>query len=123
MDEVLNSNEIKMLFIRECHLKNLSCIIITQNIFAQSKHARTINLNTHYLVLFRNYRDSSQISNLGRQIYPGQVKLLQDIYIDATRAKYGYLLIDMSPHAENVEYRLRTRIMPGEDTVVYIPTI
>ena len=97
MDEVLKSREMEMLFIRGCHHQNLSCIFLTQNIFSQSKHSRTITLNTNYMVLFRNFRDSSQIKTLARQIYPGKVKFLEESYNDATKKKYGYLLIDMSP--------------------------
>ena len=119
MEDVLNSHDMLMLFIRGCHHKNISCIFITQNIFSQSKHSKTIALNTQYLVLFRNFRDSSQIITLGKQIFPGKVKSFQESYNDATTKKYGYLLVDLSPHTEDM-YRLRTLVMPGEDTVIYV---
>ena len=122
MEDVLKSQDMEMLFIRGCHHKRISCIFITQNIFSQSKHSRTIALNIQYLVLFRNFRDSSQVVNLGKQIFPGKSKILQEAYNDATDKKYGYLLVDMSPHGED-DYRLRTSIMPGEDTIVYVAKI
>ena len=122
LDEVLSSPDIKMLFIRGCHHKNLSCIFITQNLFSQNKHSRTISLNTHYLVIFKNFRDASQISFLARQIFPRKGNVLIDCYNDATNRKYGYLIVDMSPHSEDI-YRLRTLVMPGEDPIVYTPKI
>ena len=121
LELVLKSEEMEMLIIRGCHHKQLSVIFITQNIFSQSKYARTITLNMHYLILFRNLRDSSQIRALGRQIYPDNPKVLLEAYNDSTKSnKYGYLVVDLSPHSEET-YRLRTKIMPGEDCIVYIP--
>ena len=32
---------------------------------------RNISLNIHYIILFKNPRDSQQISTLARQMYPG----------------------------------------------------
>ena len=122
LDDALNSSNIKMLFIQGCHHRNLSCIFITQNLFSQNKYSRTISLNTHYVVIFKNFRDASQISFLARQIFPGKGKVLLDSYNDATSKKYGYLIIDMSPHSEDI-YRLRTLVMPGEDPIVYTAKI
>ena len=64
-------------------------------------------------------RDVSQVSILGRQLYPGKSKgFLQD-YKDALNSnKFGYFVVDMSPHAED-KYRLRFHIFPGEDPIIY----
>ena len=56
----------------------------------------------------------------GETAYPGQAGMLEEIYQDAMREPYGYLVIDMSPHAQD-EYRLRSKIFPGEDPIIYIP--
>ena len=42
--------------------------------FCQGKHSRTINLNTHILVLMKNPRDLSQIQCLARQTFVGKSK-------------------------------------------------
>lgn len=120
MHLVGQSPEMELLFTQGCHHRKLSVIFITQNIFQQGKHSRTIALNTHYLILFRNLRDASQVSHLGRQLFPGKNQFLIQAYQDATRIPYSYILIDMSPHSED-KYRLRTRILPGEDPIVYTP--
>ena len=120
MSEVGQSHEMERLFTQGCHHRKLNVIFITQNIFQQAKCSRTIALNTHYLVLFRNLRDASQVSHLGRQLFPGKGQVLVDAYQEATRLPYGYLVIDVSPHSQD-QYRLRTRILPGDDPIIYTP--
>jgi hypothetical protein len=60
------------LFTRGSDHRNLSKIYLTQNLFYKSKQNRTMSLNTHYLVLFKNPRDLTQIAKPSRQIYPGK---------------------------------------------------
>ena len=92
-------------------------ILITKNLHPGGKHARTISLNTWYMVLMKNLRDVSQVSILGRQLYPGKSKGFLQAYEDALNSeKYGYFVVDMNPHAVD-RYRLRTRIFPEEDPI------
>ena len=70
---------------------------------------RTISLNSHYLVIFRNPRDKSQINHLAKQMYPGNIKFMQQSYDDATSKPYGYLLVDLKPETPD-EIRLRTKM-------------
>lgn len=119
MNEVLSSSTAVDLFTRYAHHYGLTVVYITQNIFCQGKHARTIALNCHYFVLFNNPRDESQIMCLGRQIFPGKAKAFLEIYKDATSEKYSYLLIDLHPGSD-VVYKLRSRIFPEDGgTIVY----
>ena len=55
------------LFTRGFHHRNLSVIYIVQNIFNQGKGSRSISLNSHYLVFFKNPRDKLQLQ-LGTRI-------------------------------------------------------
>lgn len=93
-------------------------IFITQNLFPGGKHARTIALNTWYMVLMKNVRDASTVSVLGRQLFPGKTRGFMIAYQDALDDEYGYLVVDTSPRAKE-QRRLRTRIFPGEDPIVY----
>ena len=78
-----------------------------------------MNLNTQYLVLFKNPRDALQVATLGRQMYPGNGKFLVEAFKMATEKPYGYLLIDL--RADTLEkYRLRSNIFSGERRYVYI---
>ena len=79
-----------------------------------------MSLNSHYLVLFKNARDATQISHLAGQMYPGKSKFMIEAYRDATSSPFSYLLIDLKQATED-KLRLRTNIFPGETTYVYVP--
>ena len=109
------------LFTKGSHHKNLSVIFITQNLFHQGPGQRTITLNASYIVIFKNPRDRSQISHMGRQVYPENSKFLQEAYFDATSQPHGYLLLDLKQ--DTPEFcRVRTNIFP-DDVInyVYVP--
>jgi hypothetical protein len=113
MMEAAKSEEVTALFTRAVHHLPCFLILLTQNLFLQSKEARTRHLNTHYLVLFKNPRDASAITHLSRQMFPGEPKFLPAVFADATREPHSYLFIDLRQETHN-EMRLRTRILPHE---------
>lgn len=118
MDQVIKNDRVQHLFTRGSHHKNLTVFYINQNMFAQGKCARTLNLNTHYMLLLKNPRDLSQIGVLGKQV--GLGKALTEAYQDCISQPYGYTLLDLSPHSQD-NYRVKTNIFPEEDTIVYMP--
>jgi len=92
----------------------------TATIAAPTKQSRTMSLNSHYIIVFKNARDAMQIATLARQMYPGQAKFLVEAFQDATKKPYGYLLIDLK--ATTIDrYRIRTNIFPDEVQYVYVP--
>ena len=119
-ERVVKDPDMERLFVQGAHHLNLSVFFVSHNCFRQGKCARTIALNTHYTVLFRNIRDGQQISSLGKQMFPGNSNALVEAYEDATSRKYGYLVIDCTANGED-KYRLRTNIFPGEDPWIYLP--
>src|ERR1043165_1896802 len=74
IDDLMNETDerVTMLFTKISHHRNVSVLYLTQNLFYRSKHTRTISLNAHYMVLYKNVRDSTQIANLARQMFPGK---------------------------------------------------
>lgn len=121
MNEVVKNEHMETLFTQWAHHKKLTVIFICQNLFVQGRHSRSIGLNVHVQVLFRNMRGGSQIASLGRELYPRRSQVLIDAYRDATSRPFGYLIIDMSPYSCD-QYRLRTNIFTDEGpTVVYVP--
>ena len=113
--EANNSKEVEQLFTRGSHHKNLTVIFLNQNLFYKGSYARTIALNCHYMVLFKNPRANSQIQSLKSQT---GINNLLEAYKDATSNQYGYLVIDLHP-ASNPIYRMRTNIFANEDSVIY----
>ena len=116
--EVMKNNDISVLFTQGCHHRGISVIFITQNLYTQGMKARTIALNTTYLVLFKSLRDMSTLQVLNHQIYPTHPGFLTAAYEDCMNTPYGYLLIDLHPYT-NSDYRVRTFIFPNEDPVIY----
>ena len=106
------------IFTKISHHRN-SVLYLTQNVFDKNKYARTISLNAHYLVLFKNPRDAGQFAALARQMYPNTWKFAVEAYVDATSVPYGYLLVDLKPDQDE-RCRLRTNIFPGERQYVYV---
>ena len=58
------------IFTKISHHRNISVLHLTQNLFDKNKYARTISLNSHFLVLFKNCRDVGQFALFARQMYP-----------------------------------------------------
>jgi hypothetical protein len=116
MSDIVRDEDIQHLFTRGSHHKNLTVLYLTQNAFCQGKCARTISLNCAYLVLFKNPRDVYQIRLMGRQI--GLPRTLPEAYEDCMEDKYGYLVIDLSPHHVGLPH-LSSHIFPEEDYVIY----
>jgi hypothetical protein len=117
MDQLGNKEFLK-LAIKGTHHRNLSCFILSQCIFP--KHMREISLNAHYCILFKTCRDLAQVRTFTMQIDPQNWKALMEAYQDATQEGHSYLLFDFHPKQKE-HLRLRTHILPGESTVVYIP--
>lgn len=122
MQQAGSDANITKLFIQGSHHCNLSVICLLQNIFYQGPQMRTISLNTHYIVLFKNARDRQQVQTLARQMYPHQPKALQEAFLDATKRPYGYLVINLRPTTDEA-CRMVSRIFKDEQpAMVYVPT-
>ena len=116
-DQMIDASKDKRivnLFTRGSHHRNLSVIYIVQNLFHQGKGSRSISLNSHYLVLFKNPRDKLQILTLAKQMYPGQTDFFLNQYEEAVKRPFGYLLIDLKTTTQD-NCRLRTNVLPSEE--------
>lgn len=113
------SDKIAELFTVASHHCNVSVILVLQNLFPRCKVARDISLNSHYMLLFKNARDASQIGCIGRQIYPKNSKYFIDAYLKATSSPYKYLVVDLHPQTEE-QYRLRDGLFPDENGVYWL---
>ena len=57
LNDVYSSRQVCDLFTKGSHHRNISVILLTQNVFHQDRHCRDISLNAQYLVLLENVRD------------------------------------------------------------------
>lgn len=115
LDDMMHHLDIKIadLFTATSHHKNVSVILILQNMFPRSRVMRDISLNAHYIFVFKNVRDKSQINCLARQLFPGQTYFFMAAYKQATRRPFGYLLLDLHPRTPDC-LRVRENIFPDE---------
>ena len=122
LDDLMSetNDSVSNIFTKVSHHRNVSVMYLTQNLFYKSKQSRTMSLNAHYIVLFKNPRDAMQVSTLARQMYPGQNKFLVEAFKNATEKPFGYLLLDLKPDTDE-KYRIRTNIFPDEQQYVYVP--
>lgn len=106
------------LFTKGSHHRNISVILITQNIFSKGRYTRTCSLNATYIVFFKNPRDKTQFNYLARQIYPENFKALQNLYKRITQIGHSYLFIDLSQGINDL-LRFRTNIFNKEYSTCY----
>jgi hypothetical protein len=122
VDDCMGSEDdvIAKLFTKGSHHRSLTVIFLIQNLFFKSKQSRTISLNSHYFIIFKNPRDSSQIGHLARQVYPTNPKFLTEVYEECTKQPHTYILLDLHQQTPS-SYRVRSNILPNEQQYVYVP--
>ena len=119
MNEVSSNSMISKLFMRGRSHLGCSLVLMLQNIFPKGTQSRTISINTQYQVLFRNPRDSLQISILASQLCPCNSKDFLEIYKRATQRPYEYLFCSFTQSCPD-EIRYRTNILLNEySSIVY----
>ena len=72
MDDLMTSTADRVV---ESLQKLVMTEIFDQKYLLQKKQTRTLNLNSHYIVMFKNACDATQVANLARQMYPVKVHL------------------------------------------------
>ena len=103
------------LFTHGSHRQNLRVVYIdVQNLCHKRPGSRSISLNSHYLVLFKNSRNKLQILTLAKQMYPGQTDLFLNQYEEAVQRHFGYLLIELKTTTQD-NCRLQTNVLPSEE--------
>lgn len=119
MQELGNSELVANIFTKGSHHLNLSVIYIVQNIFHKGSKHRECSLNSHYIILFNNPRDRTQVRTLSSQMYPNQKHFLSDCLRNASLLQdRGYLVLDLRSDTPE-DFRVRSLVFPGEETVVY----
>ena len=66
----VHSKQVCDVYTRSRHHRNISVILITQNLFHQGRYCRDISLNAYYLVALKNVRDKEQFMYLAHQVNP-----------------------------------------------------
>ena len=121
MTDASGNTDVEDVFTKHSHHKNITVFLIVQNFF--NKGFRTVTLNAHYLLLFKNPRDASQIGFLARQLFPNNPKFLIESYRDATSTPHSYLTLDLKQDTPD-DFRVLGNSLPSDPSqpiVVYTP--
>ena len=125
LSEISKSNTvIQEIFTEIAHHYDLTVVLCVQNLFFQNPIFRTTSLNTKYIAVFKNPRDTKQINVIAQRCHAKNPKLITDAYYDATKMAYGYLFLDFTQETDDF-LRVRTNIFPNENneilSTIYLP--
>jgi len=123
LDDLLDSaysTKVSELFTKGSHHRNISLVLITQNVFHQGPSSRDISLNSKYIVVCKYPTDKTQIVHLARQVYPENISSFHKTYLEACKDPHSYLFLDLTQSINNL-LRFRTKIFPGETSEVFAP--
>lgn len=113
--------DISTLFTVLCHANRATVFLLTQNIFASNPAFRTISLNTTYMAIFKNPRDSAQINHLAKQLSPGNPRWVVDAFRACTQSAYSYMLVDNHQKTDE-SIRVRSNVLQSEwPMIAYMP--
>ena len=115
---VTNDKLLSDLFTKLSHHKNITVFLLLQNLFPKTKFSRDISINSNYIILLSNPRETIQVKKLSQQVYGDN--FLYECYKDATKDKpYSYLLIDFNQETPDF-LRIRNGIFPNEMIYSYV---
>ena len=97
MNEAVKDTSLLNAFTEGSHHKNVSVVFLMQNIYHKGPHARTMSLNTQYMVLFKNSRDVQQVQTLARQIFGNDSNQFMKYYREQTSKPFGFAVLDLHP--------------------------
>ncbi len=128
LDDQMNEGKVRAnafgnLFTKGSHHRGITIVYMMQNVFEKGGSNRTINLNAHYLVMFKNPRDARQSHVLGSQMYPKNPRFLSEAFEDATSTRaHSYLVLDFRQETDQL-LRVLTNVTGRQHQypTVYVP--
>ena len=96
MAQATDSPVLSRLFTQGRH-RNVSVILLQQNMFPKGKFNTDISRNAHYLTLFRSPSDRKQIDIIAERSFAKDRPNFMTVYGKVTAKPYGYVLIDNQP--------------------------
>ena len=97
MNEAVNDASLLSAFTEGSHHRNISVVILMQNLFHKGMYSRTMSINTQYLVLFKNPRDQNQIEILARQIFGRESSEFLRHFHKQTEQTFSSVVLDLHP--------------------------
>jgi len=120
MTDSANSKTVSNLFTRSSHHRNMSVILMLQNLFPKGPAFRDAFLNSTYDILFANIHDRRQIKLLALKLFPENPEYFIDAFEQATAYPHKYLQVSYDQHTP-LDLRLSGGFFPPEIPIHYIP--
>ena len=124
LEDLLNevySKDVCDLFTKGSHRRNISVILIAQNLFHQGRFCRDISLNAKYSVALKNVGDKSQFQYLARQVHPEDSDSFTSRIWKLPRER-TVISLDFAQDTDD-RLRYRTNVFPDEySPIIYMPT-
>ena len=89
--------ETSNVFTKGSYHRNITVVYMVHKVFDNGKVQRTMSLNSHYMVLFKNHRDDGQMILLSQHVFPTIVEFFMDSFSEATMKDHGFLILALHP--------------------------
>ena len=107
MSEANERQDVNHLFTRGRH-EDISVDFLVQNFHSKGKFMRENSLKADYVVLFKNPRDETVVSHVGRQMK--KTRFINDAFQQATKdIPFSYLFLDLRSDTRD-ELRVRNDV-------------
>lgn len=106
-------DDISSMFTVYSHHHNCIPIFTCQVLFPDHKMYRNISMNSKYVVIFKNPRNSAQIRTFARQFSPGNNKYIIDAVESILKKPHSFVLFDLHQKTPD-EIRVRSNILPKD---------
>ena len=115
----LGKSTVELFNVLSHHMGCNVCFIV-HNLFERAPFFREISLNSKYICIMKNPRDSSSIFHFARQFSPENPRRVVEIFRYATKKPQSYLMIDLSQDTPDSS-RLMSNIFHenGDDFLIY----
>ena len=107
---------ITKIFTVYAHHFNFSVIITVQNLF--NKNILEISLNSHFVVLFENCRNATQIQHFLRQAFPNEAKAAYEAHQNAIATRRRKFNVRLQTRHWGI-LQIRTNVFPNEVNYFY----
>jgi hypothetical protein len=123
VDDLLTSmnKDMSELFLVISHHSGVNVFFLSQSLFFDNKHFRSMKGSVNYVVLFKNKNDKKEASAFFSRIRPSTKDALKNTFEKITKKNYAYLLCDLHPESAE-EISFRTNVFPDEGGVIaFVP--
>ena len=103
------STKVRTLFTNGAHHRNISLVLITQNVFHQDLSSCDVPLNSMYILVFKIPRNKTQVVHLARQVHRENIYSFHETYLEACKDPHNYLFLDLSQSIKDL-LRFRKKV-------------